>query len=1348
MSVEPFDLLVRIRGRGGATAYPVEAELSDGSRFTGSLTIDPAAPAPDGQDEAYGRQLFDALFAGQIRTAYDKAVAAAPGGLRIRLQIDPEAVELEVIRWERIYRERNGTWIPLSTAGDTPFSRYRARPAAEPRPVATLPLRILLAVSNPKVLPPGFQAVEVHQEVKTFYDALGPGAETDEVDVTVLARRADLGPTLCARLDGGGNTIVDGRTTLTEFVRRLAGSHIVHFVGHGNLADDPDPGGVREAALFFEADEGDKFDPVTGAQLVTRFAAAEPTPSLVYLSACESGLSDTGGPHPFLGIAPRLIDAGVAAVVAMQDRIPVEAAGSMTTDFYQTLFSTGLVDAAVNRARSVLFDEQLPAWTIPILFTRLHRGRLLVEHALANRVISDDVMLLPEPEHGAVADRVASVPVPHLRPAPVLLLPRDFPDLLGREDDVKGALAAVSAGSVAEFYGPSGSGKTALLRYLANRAGAATGASVVHIPNGGEPVQDLLQYLFDALYEADASLRPTDADLRRYLAGCETVIAVDDADVPQDAIGKLVELVPKGRFVFAAVERNLWGEGSAEELEGLRGDAAVQLFERGLGRHLTADERPQAEALCASLGGIPLHILQAADRVAKGTLTLTPAPAAAAAPTTPAAMPPPATEAPTPPAAPEAPTPPAEPATPTTSPSPPASEASPPAATMQTGAIDALSGPERQALGVIAAAGAPIRLERIEAVIGQPDASATCESLRKAGLIRTASPRYTLAEALPPGYEVSLGVADWRKRLLAHLVRWVGQNRRSPGVLLRDLDVILAAIDRADDAADAAQVLELARGTESALILSKRWVRWDGLLDREATLAAATKDDAALGWVRHQQGSRALALRDEDAAKARLTEALQIRERLGDTAGAAVTRHNLQLLGALPPPDGDHGRDPHRGTDPHPPPRWLRPPLVFGVAGALILTGVLVAKVAVDVVHSRTAEVPGNFAPLAQLAPDHLELGTVEIGGSSEAALVVTNAGNEDLTVSDIALEPPVTDLTITTDCLKPVPADKSCAISVLFTPTAAGDRGTTLTFDDNTADGSHALPVTAQGATPAGVPALEIKPPALDFGVVPQGTAAQQEVAVVSSGTADVLISGVVPPDSADFAIVGDDCSRQTLTPGKGCAIQVAFQPSGPGDRKAVLTIIDSTAEGRHDIALIGSGKVGLPDLQTNFDLMQEPFVEHDGSIVVPVIVVVRNEGDADAAPFSIRGELLDPQVDQTQILPTGLTPDPDFGVEPDGFGGVRTTAPMPPGSAMKFTGRLTIGPERSGRTIQLSVEADSCLGLEIFDDFTVAHCAIEESDEKNNRSNVIDVLMPVVDIITDAPTAVRIAAVEGDGR
>ena len=71
----------------------------------------------------------------------------------------------------------------------------------------------------------------------------------------------------------------------------------------------------------------------------------------------------------------------------------------------------------------------------------------------------------------------------------------------------------------------------------------------------------------------------------------------------------------------------------------------------------------------------------------------------------------------------------------------------------------------------------------------------------------------------------------------------------------------------------------------------------------QAVLKAAKREEnrPEEAWALHQLGTRSLLLGVNTEAKASLTDALHLRESLNDQAGAAVTRHNLNLL-LLPPP--------------------------------------------------------------------------------------------------------------------------------------------------------------------------------------------------------------------------------------------------------------------------------------------------------------------------------------------------------------------------------------------------------------------------------------------------------------
>ena len=127
--------------------------------------------------ESYGMELFDALFAGKIRRAYDKATgraeAQAEGRLRVRLWIDDGAAELHAFPWERLYHIHKGNQVPLTTSALTPFSRFTGLEIGEAHPVRERPIRMLAAIANPKELPAGLSPIDVEAEVENLRLALG-----------------------------------------------------------------------------------------------------------------------------------------------------------------------------------------------------------------------------------------------------------------------------------------------------------------------------------------------------------------------------------------------------------------------------------------------------------------------------------------------------------------------------------------------------------------------------------------------------------------------------------------------------------------------------------------------------------------------------------------------------------------------------------------------------------------------------------------------------------------------------------------------------------------------------------------------------------------------------------------------------------------------------------------------------------------------------------------------------------------------------------------------------------------------------------------------------------------------
>jgi hypothetical protein len=391
MNDDYIDVLIHIRPRIGGQAwpeeqagYPVEASLPDGSFFFGRLSLDLAAlRKAEGDSEAYGKLLYEALFAGPIGRAYDLALGMAGqqtgGRLRLRLWVDQRAGELQTLRWERLTYQRHGTLVPVGTIVETPFSRYTGLGIAEPEPVdQSQGIGMFIAVSNPAGLQTyGLAPIDVERELENLHLALGDLPRRSQLSVTVQPGMTGLSAGLRQKLEADGYRVLANRPTSLKLLLDALGEtahHIFHFLGHGSFSPR-----TQRHALFLEH-EGDANTPpgavdlATDDRLLTGLRGLEKLPHLVYLDACESAKTAVG--QAFVGLAPKLVEAGVPAVVAMQDLIKMTAAQRLAHDLYCDLLEHGLVDRALNQARNRLHEAGDDSWSIPVLFMRLRTGRL------------------------------------------------------------------------------------------------------------------------------------------------------------------------------------------------------------------------------------------------------------------------------------------------------------------------------------------------------------------------------------------------------------------------------------------------------------------------------------------------------------------------------------------------------------------------------------------------------------------------------------------------------------------------------------------------------------------------------------------------------------------------------------------------------------------------------------------------------------------------------------------------------------------------------------------------------------------------------------------------------------
>ncbi len=273
----------------------------------------------------------------------------------MRLRIDPDASELHAIPWE-LLRDPGDSRQPqdLAATDATPFSRYLESDLPHGLPVSQRPVKVLVAIANPVDLRDySLASIDVTQE----WSSIQAATAGQNIALTLL-------PGPCA-------------LSALEAELKRGAYHVLHLVAHGAyekedghtvlyLADDTD-----HVRLVADAE----FRDMLARQLGDADPGREDRLRLVFLASCDTARRDTA--DAFRGLAPQLIAAGVPAVIAMQEQVPIVTAQAFARTFYRRLLAHGMVDLAANEARSHVITARLPGASIPVLLMRLRDGQLL-----------------------------------------------------------------------------------------------------------------------------------------------------------------------------------------------------------------------------------------------------------------------------------------------------------------------------------------------------------------------------------------------------------------------------------------------------------------------------------------------------------------------------------------------------------------------------------------------------------------------------------------------------------------------------------------------------------------------------------------------------------------------------------------------------------------------------------------------------------------------------------------------------------------------------------------------------------------------------------------------------------
>jgi tetratricopeptide (TPR) repeat protein len=304
----------------------------------------------------WGEALFDSLFgAGKPgRDLYMKAQGTPELALRSR------SAEFLSLPWELIKDTERATPFALAMSA---FDRtMRVAGSAIPVPSGEV-LRVLMVVARPA----GLKDVGYQMVARPLLQRLDAVCGKVALEVLRPPTLNQLNARLRAAVDAG-----------TPF-------HILHFDGHGTFGTVApagmgrpthyDPGSAR-GFLVFEAPGG-------GDQLVSAdqfaVAASEGRVPLIVLNACRSAMLGQRSAVE-AAVATRLLEGGIASVVAMGYSVYAVAAAEFMAEFYETLFDGGTVSTAVVAGRQRLFRNQnrpspkgpmpLEDWIVPVHYLR------------------------------------------------------------------------------------------------------------------------------------------------------------------------------------------------------------------------------------------------------------------------------------------------------------------------------------------------------------------------------------------------------------------------------------------------------------------------------------------------------------------------------------------------------------------------------------------------------------------------------------------------------------------------------------------------------------------------------------------------------------------------------------------------------------------------------------------------------------------------------------------------------------------------------------------------------------------------------------------------------------------
>ena len=289
-----------------------------------------------------------------------------------------------------------------------------------------------------------------------------------------------------------------------------------------------------------------------------------------------------------------------------------------------------------------------------------------------------------------------------------------------------------------------------------------------------------------------------------------------------------------------------------------------------------------------------------------------------------------------------------------------------------------------------------------------------------------------------------------------------------------------------------------------------------------------------------------------------------------------------------------------------------------------------------------------GIQPSLEVAPDPVAFGQRFVGHQTELEVALRNTGGEVLNVTSAALEDGSGPFTIdsggtTQWTLQPA---EEALLTARYLPGAPGSHQDVLAVQSDDPDSPLRVDLLGSAVLP---PALDVNPPALDFGEVQLGEVSSAFATLTNTGGSDLVVSRIELDSGSSSAFTVLQSALLPIPPGDSARVDVVYVPADPVGADSGIIRITSNDPAAPEVTVDISGVGTDPQVEVT------PASVDFGSIYLgfeagPSIITIRNTGvgslSVTAVGISV-GSNPDFELRNTPALPASLAPGESLGID-----------------------------------------------------------------------------------------------------